>query len=125
MEDTIAAISTPIGEGGIAIIRISGSQALAIADTMFVSTKGLPSTYRSHTIHFGRVINESRQPLDEVLLTVLRHPYTYTTEDTVEINCHGGRQIARTVLAECLQRGARLAEPGELPNAPFLMAALT
>ena len=120
MEDTIAAISTPIGEGGIAIIRISGSQALAIADTMFVSTKGLPSTYRSHTIHLGRVINESRQPLDEVLLTVLRHPYTYTTEDTVEINCHGGRQIARTVLAECLQRGARLAEPGEFTKRAFL-----
>jgi len=120
MEDTIAAISTPIGEGGIAIIRISGSRALAIVDAMFVSAKGLPSTYRSHTIHFGRILNEKKKILDEVLLTVLRKPHTYTTEDMAEINCHGGRQIARSVLAECLRCGARLAEPGEFTKRAFL-----
>ena len=71
MEDTIAAISTPIGEGGIAIVRISGPRALAIADAVFVSVKGLPSTYPSHTIHFGWITGDKQQNLDEVLLSVM------------------------------------------------------
>ena len=120
MEDTIAAISTPSGEGGIAIIRISGPHALAIADAVFVSATGLPSTYPSHTLHFGRIISEQQQPLDEVLLAVMRRPRTYTTEDMVEINCHGGTQVARSILALCLRHGARLAEPGEFTKRAFL-----
>jgi len=120
MEDTIAAISTPVGEGGIAIIRISGPHALAIADAVFVSAKGLPSTYPSHTIHFGRITGDNQQNLDEVLLSVMRSPRTYTTEDMVEINCHGGTQIVKSVLAQCLRHGARLAGPGEFTKRAFL-----
>ena len=120
MEDTIAAISTPVGEGGIAIIRISGPRALAIADAVFVSPHGPPSTYLSHTIHFGRITGAAQQSLDEVLLSIMRRPHTYTTEDLVEINCHGGIQITRSVLKQCLQHGARLAEPGEFTKRAFL-----
>ena len=120
MEDTIAAISTPIGEGGIAIVRISGPRALAIADAVFVSVKGLPSTYPSHTIHFGWITGDKQQNLDEVLLSVMHSPRTYTTEDMAEINCHGGAQITKSVLAQCLRHGARLAEPGEFTKRAFL-----
>ena len=120
MEDSIAAISTPIGEGGIAIIRISGPQALAIADAIFVSPAGRPSHSPSHTIHWGRVTGPDQSPLDEVLLTVMRGPRSYTTEDLVEINCHGGVHIARSILAHCLGHGARLAEPGEFTKRAFL-----
>jgi len=74
MDDTIAAISTPVGEGGIAIIRVSGPRALAVADAFFVSATGLPSTFPSHTIHFGRITGANQQTLDEVLLSVMRSP---------------------------------------------------
>ena len=120
MDDSIAAISTPIGEAGIAIIRISGPQALAIADAVFISPAGLPSTYPSHTIHWGRIIGTDQSTLDEVLLTVMRSPRSYTTEDLVEINCHGGLHVARSILAHCLRHGARLAEPGEFTKRAFL-----
>ena len=120
MEDTIAAISTPVGEGGIAIVRISGPRALAVADAIFVSTKGLPSTYSSHTIHFGRITGNHNQTLDEVLLSVMRSPRTYTTEDMIEINCHGGIQLVQSVLSQCLRHGARIAEPGEFTKRAFL-----
>ena len=120
MEDTIAAISTPIGEGGIAIIRVSGPRALAVADALFVAAAGLPSTYPSHTIHWGRITGEHQQNLDEVLLTVMHRPRSYTTEDLIEINCHGGLQIARSILAQCLRHGARLADPGEFTKRAFL-----
>ena len=120
MEDTIAAISTPGGEGGIAIIRISGPRALAIADAVFVSPAGLPSTFFSHTIHFGRITGANQEQLDEVLLTVMRRPRTYTTEDLIEINCHGGRPVARSILSLCLRQGARLADPGEFTKRAFL-----
>lgn len=119
MEDTIAAISTSIGPGGIAIVRISGPQALTIADVVFHSTKGKPSEFPSHTIHWG-TIGLNGHLLDEVLLTVMRAPRTYTTEDIVEINCHGGQQAARSILARCLESGARLAEPGEFTKRAFL-----
>jgi len=118
-EDTIAAISTPIGEGGIAIIRLSGPGALGIADTVFESSRGKPSEYLSHTIHFG-TIGTNGDLIDQVMLTVMRAPRTYTLEDVVEINCHGGLLTARKVLAKCLQNGARLAEPGEFTKRAFL-----
>jgi tRNA modification GTPase len=119
MEDTIAAISTPLGEGGIAIVRVSGAGAVTIADRLFFCRQGAPSRFASHTIHFGTVgVNGTL--VDQVMLTVMRAPRTYTGEDTVEINCHGGILTARTILGLCLQHGARLAEPGEFTKRAFL-----
>lgn len=119
MEDTIAAISTPIGEGAIAIIRVSGPRAFGIADDLFVSRAGKPSTLPSHTIHFGS-IGRNGDLVDQVMLTVMRGPRTYTAEDIVEINCHGGLLTARQILSLCLQHGARMAEPGEFTKRAFL-----
>jgi tRNA modification GTPase len=123
MEDTIAAISTPIGEGGIAIIRVSGPQAFEVADRIFHSRRGTPSEFPSHTLHFG-TIGRNGDVVDQVMLAVMRAPRTYTKEDTVEINCHGGVLTARKVLALCLQSGARLAEPGEFTKRAFLNGRL-
>lgn len=123
MEDTIAAISTPIGEGGIAIIRVSGPRAFDVADRVFHSRRGRPSEFPSHTLHFG-TIGSNGDVIDQVMLAVMRAPRTYTKEDTVEINCHGGVLTARKVLALCLQSGARLAEPGEFTKRAFLNGRL-
>ena len=120
--DTIAAIATPLGEGGIAVLRISGSQALAVADQVFTpagTTAPRPSTAASHTVHYGHITRDG-QRLDEVLLTVLRAPRTFTREDTVEISCHGGVFLARQVLDAVLAAGARLAQPGEFTRRAFL-----
>ena len=119
MEDTIAAISTPIGEGGIAIIRVSGPNAFELANQIFHPVHGRPSEFPSHTIHFGTA-GINGEIVDQVMLTVMRSPRTYTKEDTVEINCHGGILTARKLLSLCLQRGARLAEPGEFTKRAFL-----
>ena len=123
MDDTIAAISTPIGEGGIAIIRVSGPNALAVGDRIFHSRDGRVSEFPSHTLHFG-TIGRNGEMIDQVMLAVLRAPRTYTKEDTVEINCHGGVLTARKILALCLQSGARLAEPGEFTKRAFLNGRL-
>jgi tRNA modification GTPase len=123
MDDTIAAISTPIGEGGIAIIRVSGPRALDVADRIFRSRRGRPSEFPTHTLHFGAVGNNG-DIIDQVMLAVMRAPRTYTKEDTVEINCHGGVLTASKVLALCLQSGARLAEPGEFTKRAFLNGRL-
>lgn len=123
MEDTIAAISTPIGEGGIAIIRVSGPLAFNLADCVFHSPKGRPSEFPTHTIHFGTA-GINGEAIDQVMLTVMRAPRTYTKEDTVEINCHGGILTARKLLSLCLQNGARLAEPGEFTKRAFLNGRL-
>lgn len=122
LDDTIAAIATPLGEGGLAVLRLSGAEALAIADKVFVpegkkSTK--PSSALTHTIHFGKIVRDGKT-LDEVLLAVLRAPRTFTREDTVEISCHGGILPAKLVLDTILQSGARLAEPGEFTRRAFL-----
>jgi len=98
--DTIAAIATPLGEGGLAVIRVSGPGALAIADRCFVSPgKSLikPSTAPTHTIHFGHIVRDGER-IDEVLLAVMRAPKTFTREDVVEITCHGGLLPAKMVL---------------------------
>ena len=121
-DDTIAAIATPLGEGGLAVLRISGAEALAIADKIFVpegkkSVK--PSSALTHTIHFGKIIRDGKT-VDEVLLAVLRAPRTFTRENTVEISCHGGILPAKLVLDTILQNGARLAEPGEFTRRAFL-----
>ena len=119
MKDTIAAISTPLGEGGIAIIRLSGTDALAIADRIFVSHRGKPSEFPTRTMHLG-TIGCNGDMVDQVMLTVMRAPHTYTAEDVVEINCHGGLLTAKTILSLCLQHGAHLAEPGEFTKRAFL-----
>jgi tRNA modification GTPase len=118
LDDTIAAIATPIGEGGLAVLRISGPDALTLADKIFVG-KDKPSSVTTHTIHFGKIVRDGKT-LDEVLLTVLRAPRTFTCEDTVEISCHGGILPAKLVLDAILAHGARLAEPGEFTRRAFL-----
>jgi len=117
-DDTIAAIATPLGEGGLAVLRISGPEAPAIADSIFVG-KDKPSTVPSHTIHFGKIVHHGRT-IDEVLLTVLRAPRTFTREDTVEISCHGGILPAKLIFDAVLEQGARPAEPGEFTRRAFL-----
>jgi len=122
IDDTIAAIATPLGEGGLAVVRISGVQALAIADKSFlpVGKSSLkPSAATTHTIQYGRIVRDDKT-IDEVLLAVLRAPRTYTCEDTVEITCHGGILAAKLVLDTVLGNGARLAEPGEFTRRAFL-----
>src|SRR5271154_3764049 len=123
MDDTIAAISTPIGEGGIAIIRVSGPCAFDVAERIFHARRGRVSEFPTHTLHFG-TIGTNGHCIDQVMLAVMRAPRTYTKEDTVEINCHGGVLTARKVLALCLQSGARLAEPGEFTKRAFLNGRL-
>jgi tRNA modification GTPase len=122
LEDTIAAIATPIGEGGLAVIRISGAQALAVADRIFApvgKTSVKPSAATSHTIQFGRVVRDGKT-IDEVLVGVMRAPRTFTREHVVEITCHGGILPAKAVLDATLASGARLAEPGEFTRRAFL-----
>ncbi len=119
--DTITAIGTPPGEGGLAVIRISGKEALMIAGRCFrPSRDGVrPDAVASHTVHHGHVVREG-EVIDEVLLTVMRAPRTYTCEDTVEIGCHGGVVVTRRVLAAVLAAGARMAGPGEFTRRAFL-----
>jgi len=125
-DDTIAAIATPLGEGGLAVIRISGKDALAVADKAFVPVgkhSRKPSTAESHTIHYGKVLRDGQQ-VDEVLCAVMRAPRTFTREDIVEITCHGGILSTKTVLDTVLESGARLAEPGEFTKRAFLNGRL-
>jgi tRNA modification GTPase len=121
-DDTIAAIATPLGEGGLAVVRISGKTAFAIADKCFqpAGKNSLkPSVVPTHTIQFGKIVR-SGKIIDEVLLAVLRAPRTFTREDAVEISCHGGLLPAKLVLDTLLENGARLAEPGEFTKRAFL-----
>ena len=122
LDDTIAAIATPLGEGGLAVVRVSGAKAFAIADQCFqpVGKSSLPpSAAPTHTVQFGRIVRAG-EVIDEVLLAVLRAPRTFTREDTVEISCHGGLLPAKLVLDALLAGGARLAEPGEFTKRAFL-----
>ena len=122
LADTIAAIATPLGEGGIAMIRLSGPQALAIAGDCFRpvgKTSLAPADAPTHTLHFGKILRQGRV-VDEVLLGVMRTPRTFTREDVVEITCHGGLLPAKLVLDAVLQSGARLAMPGEFTRRAFL-----
>jgi tRNA modification GTPase len=122
MGDTISAISTPPGEGGIGIVRLSGPSAIKIADMIFYSPRGIkPSLGQSHRLYYGFIIDpETGEKIDEVLLAVMRAPYTYTREDVVEINCHGGYIVLKRVLEITLRYGARLAMPGEFTMRAFL-----
>ncbi|MBN1587184.1 MAG: tRNA uridine-5-carboxymethylaminomethyl(34) synthesis GTPase MnmE, partial [Candidatus Omnitrophica bacterium] len=124
-EDTIAAISTPLGEGGIGIVRVSGPEALALAESVARNAKGealkMPA---SHRLRVGRVVNASGETLDEVLFVSMRAPKSYTAEDVVEIHCHGGIRSTRAVLELLVRNGARLAEPGEFTKRAFLNGRL-
>ncbi len=120
--DTIAAISTPLGEGGLAVVRLSGREAFAVGDRCFrpagKSSQPLASA-PTHTIQFGRIVHGGRM-VDEVLVAVMRAPRTFTREDVAEISCHGGLLPAKLVLDAVLASGARLAEPGEFTKRAFL-----
>ena len=125
-DDTIAAIATPLGEGGLAVVRISGAQAFAVADKSFLpsgKSSLKPSGAPTHTIHYGKIIRHG-ETVDEVLLSILRAPRTFTREDTIEISCHGGILPAKLVLDTILENGARLAEPGEFTRRAFLNGRL-
>ncbi|HJC65099.1 MAG TPA: tRNA uridine-5-carboxymethylaminomethyl(34) synthesis GTPase MnmE [Candidatus Enterocloster excrementigallinarum] len=120
--DTIAAIATAMSNSGIGIIRISGDQALKTAGRIFRTPGGRSLDFEkvpSHTIHYGYIWNEDEK-VDEVLLMVMKGPRSYTTEDTVEINCHGGVRMVRKILEIVIQHGARTAEPGEFTKRAFL-----
>ncbi|WP_099360701.1 tRNA uridine-5-carboxymethylaminomethyl(34) synthesis GTPase MnmE [Fredinandcohnia onubensis] len=117
--DTIAAISTPMGEGAIAIVRLSGDEAIDIANRVFKG-KNLKEV-DSHTIHYGHIVDpDTNQVVEEVMLTLMRGPKTFTREDVIEINCHGGLVSVNRVLQLVLTNGARLAEPGEFTKRAFL-----
>lgn len=117
--DTIAAISTPAGEGAIALVRMSGPKAIEIADRIFRG-KETPSQFASHLQHFGEIVTDSGSLVDEVLLSIHRAPASYTGEDLVEISCHGGTLVTAKVLEICLRAGARSARPGEFTERAFL-----
>lgn len=122
--DTIAAIATPPGEGGIGIVRLSGPEAFAIADKVFRGRTRLVLA-PTHTVHYGRIVDpRTEEVLDEVLVLVLRAPRTFTREDVVEIQGHGGFFVLRAVLRAVLAAGARLAEPGEFTLRAFLHGRL-
>jgi len=120
--ETIAAIATPIGEGGISVIRLSGDNAITLAEKCFFGKK--ISEQQTHTAHFGKIRNSNGVIIDEVVLTLFKSPRSYTGEDTVEISCHGGVLVTQAVLETILKTGARSAEPGEFTYRAFLNGKL-
>jgi tRNA modification GTPase len=122
--DTIAAISTPLGEGGIAVIRVSGPDSIHIVDKVYQGKKSL-SEAKTHTIHYGYLTDpDSGSRFEEVLISVMRAPRTFTKEDVVEVHCHGGLVASKRVLDVLLEVGARLADPGEFTKRAFLNGRL-
>ncbi|MFQ6014779.1 MAG: tRNA uridine-5-carboxymethylaminomethyl(34) synthesis GTPase MnmE [Anaerolineae bacterium] len=130
LEDTIAAVSTPLGEGGIGIVRMSGSRALSILQKLFAPGRDAlppssPPPLVPKRLYYGRIVDPvSREAVDEVLVSYMKAPHTYTREDVVEINCHGGIVPLRRVLELTLHHGARLAQPGEMTLRAFLNGRL-
>jgi tRNA modification GTPase len=119
VSDTIAAISTPPGEGAIALVRVSGANAIVVADKIFRG-KEAPSQFASHVQHLGEVFSSEGRLIDQVVLSVHRAPTSYTGEDLVEISCHGGTLVSAKVLEACLRAGARAARAGEFTERAFL-----
>ena len=115
-EKTIAAISTALQDGAISIIRLSGDESIEIVQKIF--DRDITNA-KSHTIHYGFIVDENKKPVDEVLISIFRAPKTYTCEDVVEINCHGGRFITKKILSLVLSNGATLAKPGEFTQHAF------
>jgi tRNA modification GTPase len=121
--DTIAAISTPLGEAGIGIVRLSGPGAASIIRRLFRPHRPRP-TWQSHRLSLGHIVDPQGKIIDEVMVSFMRAPYTYTREDVVEINCHSGYGVLRRILALTLAAGARLARPGEFTLRAFLAGRL-
>ncbi|MES2273704.1 MAG: tRNA uridine-5-carboxymethylaminomethyl(34) synthesis GTPase MnmE [Chlamydiota bacterium] len=119
--ETIGAVTTPPGEGAIAVIRISGANAFQIAGSIFSGPVG---SYKSHTAHYGNILTTEGQVLDSALLLVMKGPNSYTGEDTVEISCHGGSLVTRRVLQRIFEAGARPAQPGEFSFQAFMNGKL-
>src|SRR6266516_6178407 len=119
VSDTIAAISTPPGEGAIALVRVSGSNAIGVADKIFHG-KETTSPFEPHVQHFGEIFGPQGRLIDQVVLSVHRAPASYTGDDLVEISCHGGTLVSAKVLEACLRAGARAARPGEFTERAFL-----
>lgn len=120
--DTIAAIATAVSDAGIGIIRVSGKESISIVHKIFrnKNQKDVLKQYQSHTIHYGFIVMENGDILDEVMVSVMKAPNSYTMEDTVEINCHGGVLMMKKILMEVIHAGARMAEPGEFTKRAFL-----
>ena len=120
--DTIAAVATAISESGIGIVRISGPEAIEIAAKVYRNKKGVSTlaSWKTNTIHYGYIVDEKENKIDEVMVSLMKAPGSYTTEDTVEINTHGGPFIMKRVLDLVLVAGARMAEPGEFTKRAFL-----
>lgn len=119
--DTIAAIATPLGESGIGVIRISGSHAYAVGDAIFRSPSRKPlAQRRDRSIQHGLVVADDGRPVDEVLMLIMKGPHSYTAEDVLEIQCHGGRKALEEILSLVLAHGARLANPGEFTQRAFV-----
>ena len=120
--DTIAAIATAMSDSGIGIIRVSGEDAINIVDKIYRNAKNnrVLRKYDSHTIHYGFVVEENGTIIDEVMVSVMKAPRSYTAEDSVEINCHGGILMMRKILELVMKAGARIAEPGEFTKRAFL-----
>jgi tRNA modification GTPase len=124
-EDTIAAIATPAGEGGVGIVRVSGPDAERIAAALFVRAEGKNINLKSHMLHYGTIRDpKSDKILDQVLLTIMRRPRSYTGEDVVEVHCHGGVFVVHRILGLVLAQGVRHAEPGEFTKRAFLNGRL-
>ncbi|HXQ01736.1 MAG TPA: tRNA uridine-5-carboxymethylaminomethyl(34) synthesis GTPase MnmE, partial [Candidatus Udaeobacter sp.] len=119
VSDTIAAISTPPGEGAIALVRVSGANAIEVGDKIFHG-KETPSQFEPHVQHFGEIFGPEGRLIDQVVLSIHRAPASYTGEDLVEISCHGGTLVSAKVLEACLRAGARPARPGEFTERAFL-----
>jgi len=119
-DDTIAAIATAPGEGGVAIVRVSGPNALKIADSVFRGPSPKPSERSTHVIIHGHVVDTDGDEIDEVLLLIMRSPQSYTVEDVIEFQGHGGNVAAKRILRRVLDAGTRMAEPGEFTKRAFL-----
>ncbi|MBZ9637396.1 tRNA uridine-5-carboxymethylaminomethyl(34) synthesis GTPase MnmE [Clostridium sp. FP1] len=119
--DTIAAIATSIGEGGISIIRVSGDKSIDIIDSIFVGKNNRKlHDFKSYTMRYGHIIDKNASKLDEVIISYMKGPKSFTAEDTIEVNCHGGVVGTNRILQEIIRAGARMAEPGEFTKRAFL-----
>ena len=120
--DTIAAVATAMSDSGIGIIRVSGDESIELVDAVYRNAEGnrTLTKYDSHTIHYGFIVDKDETVIDEVMVSVMKGPKSYTMEDTVEINCHGGVLMMRRILDRVVETGARIADPGEFTKRAFL-----